>query len=134
MRSLGEFSVIASHKSLNILLRLLHWLVLSKYICSIAFRSSGFTSSTPPLSLMSLSSISFIWYGINDLEQLPDRNISIVDLVSSHMSKEHTSVLSLASLARICSRVKFDCRALISATTENIELPKINKWYSCSSI
>lgn len=63
-RSLGEFSVIVSHRSLNILLRLLHCLIFSANISCTAFRSSGFTRVTPPRNFSNFSSISFTWNGI----------------------------------------------------------------------
>lgn len=60
-RSLGEFSVIASQRSLNILLRFFHWLIFSLHISSTAFRSSGLTSVTPPRNFSSFPSICFTW-------------------------------------------------------------------------
>ena len=63
-RSFGKFSVIASHTSLNILFRFLHWLNFSEYISAIAFRSSGLTKVTPLRNFTNLSSISLTWYRI----------------------------------------------------------------------
>ncbi|KAK8508187.1 hypothetical protein V6N13_055640 [Hibiscus sabdariffa] len=49
LNSFDEFSVIASHRSLNILFRFLHWLIFAEYMASTAFSPSGRTRVTPPL-------------------------------------------------------------------------------------